>query len=182
MLAQKIILFVIISLLFSTSTIVGQVVYTQSFTDKMEQRGLTWNKPSEDFLKVFPLDRDRFFDYDLVLRSDDGDAEIRVLSYDPDANLMPNVEMMARLTTFATNADTADLFIYSLSEHLKHFYNATWVVEAEFVPKEELTHYTKGTMIALYREEYGLILNTIFHDTGKNINAYRLLFSFKNEN
>jgi hypothetical protein len=160
----------------------SQIVFTQNFTDRMHQLGLSCNKPADDFLKVFPLDKDEFFDYDLVLRTDDRAAELRIVSYDADANLIPNIEMMSRISSFATNVDTADIIIYSLRESMKKFYNATWAMEAEFVPKVELTHFPRATMIAIYREDYGLILNTVFHDHNKNIDSFKLLLSFQVDN
>jgi len=156
------------------------VVYTRDFAKKLERSQADFIRPVEGFYKIKMLGQDEHMKYDLVLRSEDKNFEMRFV-LDPDYALaLPQMQCFNLLNSIATNDEHFDikLLLYP-EEQAKSDYNAEWAAYADFIPKKSYTDFHYGRLVTIYREGGGLIHQVLLfneHDREKNLRMHSLSF------
>lgn len=135
----------------------GQIIYTASFTRKIEKAGIEIYKPVEQWLHVYPLERDSFMSYDLVLQNDVNDFEVRyrIRPDVPRWRNIPNEIEFKRLTShLATNDPEADIRIsIQDTSFARENFNASTCYFAQFIPKQGFTEKPYATLVTLRSDD-----------------------------
>lgn len=135
----------------------AQIVYTASFTRKIDKAGIDLYKPVEEWLHVYPLDRDSFMTYDLVLQNDINDFEVRYRIRQDKGKWrrIPNeIEFKRLLSSVATNDPEASIRVYIPdSTFAREHFNAASCHFADFIPKIGYSEKPFATLISLYSDD-----------------------------
>ena len=129
------------------------IVYTASFTKKIEKIHLDVYEPVESWLHVYPMSRDSFMRYDLVLQNDRNDFEVRY-RIRPERGRWKNtpqfVEFQRVLSSIATNDPEADIRLLKPDQaFFEEAFNATDGSIAYFTPKFSFSEKTHGALISI---------------------------------
>jgi hypothetical protein len=140
-----------------SSSLPAQLVYTASFTRKIEKAGIDLYKPVEQWLHVYPLDKDSFMTYDLVLQNDINDFEVRY-RLRPDKGKWRNtpneIEFKRLLSSLPTNDLEASIRTYFPdSTFARDNYNAASCYFADFIPKASYTEKPYATLVCLRSDQ-----------------------------
>ena len=145
----------------------GQITYTRSFTDRLQEAHLEYYKPVETWHHVSPKRKDRYMQYDLVLVNEENDLELRYMikPYADDAvDQYPHVETMRLIQHVATNDEEADIRVLMPdSETLARRFNAEWGLCQYFTPKRTYSEKPFGALITLYAKGKAMIQVVILY-------------------
>ncbi len=159
--------FFFISLLFITGTSYSQIQFTQHIDKEIDQLGVNVNLPTDHFLKMYPTKEWDEPQYDLVLRSDNQQYEVRLLmdaiDKKDDFKNHLNFELQKTLWHIAKNDDHI-IEIMELSTTQKKSLNVDWAMKTNFSPKEEFTIYSKARMYSLYKDSRGYLQIVYLYD------------------
>jgi len=143
---------------------IGQIVYTSSFTRKIDKAGIELYTPVEEWLHVYPLDRDSFMSYDLVLQNDINDFEVRY-RIRPDNSRwrkIPNeLEFKRLLSHIATNDTEANIHVMIAdSSFAREHFDASTCRFVHFTPKAGYSEKPYATLITL-KSDYDVAIDII---------------------
>lgn len=129
------------------------IVYTASFTKKIQKAYLDVYEPVESWLHVYPMSRDSFMRYDLVLQNDRNDFEVRYrirLERGRWKNTPQFVEFQRVLSSIATNDPEADIRLLKPEKaFFEEAFNATDGAIAYFTPKFSFSEKAHGALISI---------------------------------
>ena len=131
----------------------NEIVYTASFTKKIEKAHIDIYEPVESWLHVYPLDKDEYMHYDLVLQNDRNDFEVRYRIRPEKGrwkNVPQNMEVQRIITSIATNDPDANIRILKPEpSFFMETFNASDGIIAYFVPKLTYSEKRYGALISL---------------------------------
>jgi len=157
--AIPITLTVLVLFILNNTVIFAQIQYTKSFTDKLNKANLLFYKPADTWFHLIPMEEDDFFEYDLVIESDDGDIEMRYMIHpwkERDEDEIPHILAMNVAMEAASNDEKHLLKISPIDNvELKNTYNADWGMIVNFKPKSSLSNKQYGRLLALFSENKG---------------------------
>ena len=164
--------------------LIGQnpLVYTQKFTNLLQDHELAFQKP-EGWFKVLPW-RDDYLKYDLVLRSDKTGMDMRFKIYPmhhPN-NLFPDFGLTKMVTRIASSEDHHLVFYKPLKSNvLNKTYGADWGMLVTFTPNPKFSDKERGKILALQRDGKGSIYMIILFDgSSEEVAPYLTTFTFAN--
>ena len=161
--------FLALFIIFCNSDLLSQedLIYTKGFTKTLEYHNLEFFKPTEQWLRPTGLTEDEFFEYDMVLRSED-DYEMRIMIREEPKGIVrpPFVEVNRILASAATNELFGSIVVTSLDENYANVhYGSEWGIYADFYPKTTLAQgFKKGHLISFYTSGRALVTCLIFYN------------------
>ena len=161
----------------------SQLIYTRAFTDKIQKLGLNFYEPTENWLHLQPSKEDAYFQYDLILFSDDGELDIRFILQDveddPTILQFPHIEFTRTLVNLSTNKQEEDIVISQLPDSIVHdYFNADWALMADMIPKKEITNKKFGRAYAIFKEDRGFAVLIIFSNQSNIDQVFERMLSF----
>ena len=162
----KLILYIILIIISIPALGQEQLVYTKSFTKKIERVGLEFFRPVERWMKAAPTYKDDFMNYDLVLHSyPDLEARIKIDRDTRRKPVIPNVEITRLIASMATNRQASEIKISKYQEaYAREQYGADLVLFADFEPKEGFSNFSKGRILCLYKKDRALVSYIILYN------------------
>ena len=169
------------------SLLTGQdrIIFTTSFSDKLDKFNLDYYEPVEGWLHPIPQQNDEYGKFDLILSSSKGDVDIMYLfkeANDPDAiTNHPHLDLLQEVAHLATNRQSESIIISEISPGIVDtvFY-ADWGLYADFIPKRSLSNKRQCRMLAIQKEQAAMIYSILCYD--EEVPAYfDLPISFKNK-
>lgn len=160
-----------------------QIIYTRSFTEKIQKIGLNFYEPTENWLHLQPTTEDAYFKYDLILFSEDGNLDIRFILQDveddPTILQFPHIEFTRTIVNLSTNKQEEDIMISQLPDSLVHsYFNADWALMADMIPKKEITNKKFGRIYGLFKENRGFAVLIIFSNEPNIDQVFERMLSF----
>ena len=161
------------------------IIYTQSFTDLLDNHSLTFKQP-EEWFKLEPLQEDDYAAYALVIRSEDPAIEIRIcyIPNTPGSHYLPNFDFTRLVTNISSNEDMHMLFLKGIDPtELEQTYRADWGGIATFKPKSEFSMMERAKLLSIFNENVGTIqIIFLYNGTSTQINPYLDILSFGENN
>ena len=148
--------FIFMVLVYNSTQLDAQIIYTDHFTEKLLASHLDYYKPLEQWYHVTPKTKDAFLKYDLVLINEAEDLEVRYIlkPYEQDAlDLFPHVDNSRIIHHIASNDPENDItaIILTKGQAIKR-YNANWGVVHYFTPKISFSTKPYGALISIFSE------------------------------
>ncbi len=145
----------------------SQIQFTQHIDKEIDQLGVNVSLPTDTFLKMYSTKEDDDPKYDLVLRADNEQYEVRLLmdaihQKDDFKNYL-NLELQRTLWHIAKNDDHI-IEIMELTSTQKKRLNAEWGMKTTFNPKADFTIYSKARMYSLYKDSRGYLQIVYLYD------------------
>jgi hypothetical protein len=152
-------------ILFGVIAVHGQkeIVFTQKFTDLLDEYDLIYERPVEKWYRIQPFEN-RFSEYDLVLRTFEEDLEIRHIIRQHPPEEPPQVHAPLLLNHMATNQEAEDILIAKLGSKELDGFQADWGMYADFTPKKAVTEFRFARLISIYRQGGPMVHTLLFQN------------------
>jgi hypothetical protein len=136
------------------TSLVGQIIYTASFTRLLHDAGVEYAAPAESWLHVTIPPEDDYMDYDLVVENDRNDFEVRYFFHrDMDEQVPAAVRVAGLVASIATNEPESEIRIQMPSDALlRTAFNADRGIIAHFTPKADFSEKQFGALISLFHD------------------------------
>ena len=129
------------------------IQYTASFTKTINKYGLEVYEPVEQWLHVYPLEKDDFMKYDLVLQNDINDFEVRyrIRPYRGKWKRIPQaIEINRLVTSISSNEEGAEIYMaFPDSTYAHQEFNAASCHIARFSPKLSFSEKPFGSILSI---------------------------------
>jgi hypothetical protein len=143
------------------TSLVGQIIYTASFTRLLHDAGIEYAAPAESWLHVTIPPEDDYMDYDLVVENDRNDFEVRYRIHRQSAQSKQtpaSVEVARLVASIASNEPETEIRITIPPDGLlKEAFNADRGVIGYFTPKPDFSEKTFGALVSLYQSSESAI-------------------------
>lgn len=143
-----------------------ELLFTQSFTNKVRHNNIDFYQPVERWFHVTNIRSDEYMDYDLVLRDNQNiEVRVRIIEESKIFSKHPHIEVIRMLATMATNDPATDIKVSLMNpEWVTEQYGADWGMFADFVPKKEFDRHPKGRVLCLYKEGRALVNYIVLYE------------------
>jgi len=159
------------------------VIHTKTFTQQLDEFQLLYYEPVEGWLHPVPAKKEPHARFDIILESSSDDVEIRYkfkTVNDPNhLSYHPQFDMYQFIAHLASNNPEQDITIRDMvADSVAQIFHADWGLVSDFVPKASFSSKQKARMLALYKEDKGLIYSIVCYD--EEVPAYfQLPISFR---
>ena len=171
-----------LSFLMLAHCLVAQKSSHDLFLKQIDAFDLYFYEPVEGQAKYKSAGHNSIFSYDAHLRLKEERKEVYFFLNDiaetAVINQAPHVEFMRQVSDMASNDENNSIWIRMYEGSDLQKYNAEWVCEARFVPKNQFTRYKKGRLLGIFRKDKGLA--TVLYLSDKD-GPYMDFLSFKSD-
>lgn len=132
------------------------IIFTKSFTNALDQAGLEFYNPAETWLRIRPIRKDSFMQYNLILHNDPDDLElrIRINGTKRKGEVPAHVEFARLIASISSNLEEDSIkMFFSTGSFFKENYDADWGRIADFKPKKSYSDKPYGRIISLFKED-----------------------------
>lgn len=156
----------------------GQIIYTKRFTKKLEKCNADIIRPVEGRYRVHMIRRRTDPKYDLVLRSEDFEQEIRFILDHSVRQNAPHVRFFVLASDLATNDEENDIIIKAWDPaQARQLFSADWAGYCDFVPKPGVTDYAYGRLVSLYKDTHLMHMIIYYNEKSTELeHRMRMLF------
>ncbi len=156
----------------------SQIQYTARFTRLMNLCEIEIENPEEGWYKAIPrADGDQNI-YDLLLKSEVEDMEIRyylIPAHLDNHVIPPQIAFTTFVSNLASNQEQNYMFIRSIPEtQVSEHYGAEWAGIATFVPRESVSDKLKGKILCLYHADKARAYVMIFYNQNYQVAEQKL--------
>lgn len=130
------------------------LIFTADFTKTLHRHSIEFRKPADTWLRIIPLEEDRFMRYNLVLQDAAHNEEIRIRIRPAGYTLTsdhPSVEAIRLAASIATNNPADSIIVRYPPDHwLQNAVGADWGMYFEFKPKYQFSEKLYGCYYCFY--------------------------------